>query len=63
MTQADAYVHNFLRECRKLAEQVRLREELRRIVAECKKAADADDSKRARALLRDADRIRAELER
>lgn len=63
MTEADIYIHNFLRECRQLSEGVRLRQELRRIVGECKAAANAGDRQRAQVLLREAERIRAKLER
>lgn len=57
------FVADFLEECRNLAKRQRMRAELGRLVIECKQAADAGDPKRARTLLREADRIRAQLER
>jgi hypothetical protein len=63
MTEADIYVHNFLRQGCEFFRQLPLPYQLRRLVIECKQAADAGDSKRARALLREADELRAQLER
>lgn len=63
MNEGDVYLHNFQRQCREIVRLRGLREELRRVVIECKQAADAGDEKRARSLLRQADRIRVELER
>lgn len=57
------FVADFLEECRNLSKRQRMGAELRRLVIECKQASDAGDLKRAKALLREADRIRAKLER
>jgi hypothetical protein len=67
MNEADVHIQNFLTANRALLEQQRqrrkLRQELHRLVMECEVATKAKDAKRARKLLREADRIRAELER
>lgn len=57
------FVADFLEECRNLGKRQKMGVELRRLVGECKQASDAGDLKRAKALLREADRIRAKLER
>ena len=63
MTAADVFIHNFLTQNRELVRRQRLRQELRRLVIECKTATDTGDTRRARKLLREADRVRAEIER
>lgn len=63
MNEGDVYLHNFQRQCREIAQLQRLEQDLHRLVTKCKRAADAGDEERARTLLRQADRIRAELER
>jgi hypothetical protein len=63
MNEADVHIHNFLRQGREFFRQLPLPYQLRRLVIECKQAKDACDDERARTLLREADRIRAQLER
>ena len=63
MNEADIHIQNFLSANRALVEQQRLRQELRRLVNECKAATDAGDTALARKLLREADQVRAKLER
>jgi hypothetical protein len=61
MNEGVLYVRNFLNDCHRIAEQHRQSAELARLVLECKRAADAGDTKRARALLRQADLVRARI--
>lgn len=63
MPSLHPFVADFLEECRNLGKRQKMSAELRRLVGECKLAADAGDLKRAKTLLREADRIRATLER
>lgn len=63
MNEGHLYVRNFLAQCRDIHRRQGMRAELRRLVIECKQAADAGDRKRARALLQQAERIRVKLER
>lgn len=63
MTALHPFVADFLEQCRNLGKQQQMRAELRRLVIECKQASDAGDRKRARTLLREAERVRAHLER
>jgi hypothetical protein len=63
MTEADVYIHNFRAVCRDIHRRQGLERELYRLVLDCKRATDAGDTKRARTLLREADRISAQLER
>jgi len=63
MHEGDIYVRNFLRECHKLGEYKRLRAQLAQLVSECKREADVGHTKRAASLLRQADILRAKIDR
>lgn len=63
MNEGHIYVHNFLALCRDIHRRQQLQRDLRRLVIEYKQASDAGDAKRARTLLREAERVRAQLER
>lgn len=63
MTEADIYIHNFLRQGREFFRQLPLPYQLKRLAVEYKQAKDAGDDERMSTVLREAERVQTELER
>ena len=56
------YVRGFIRECREIRAFQEMKRQLEQLVMDCQKASEAGNWRAARALLRQADRVKEQLE-